>query len=350
VNRTFMINEQEAAVVQLIFDLFTKPYAMYKGKQLSVKGINGIALFLTEEGIPTKRGRGVWHRQVVRQMLMNRAYIGEFYQNRWNAEGMLYNKYRPPEERIRMVERPREEWIPVQIPAIIEREQFEYAQLLLQESRRRWAKTPLRKYLLSGLVRCGECGNTMTGCRMKYWEKYILMYSCRKNTAGAKSSGCRHYIPVEKLDAEVWSRVSAWLNQPDEIAAAVEESEATTQQKPFEEVEIERLEKEIEKAREARKRLLKLFATNELDENEIKEELRGWKEREERALRQLEDLRAAKEEKQGAENLRYILQEAVDYYLTKNKDALTFDDRQKLIRMVVREVRAFRDRIEIYTF
>lgn len=348
--RALVINEAEAAVVRLMFDLFTKPSVVYKGREVSVKGINGIAVFLTEEGIPTKRRRGVWHRQVVRQMLMNRTYIGEFYQNRWATEDMLLNKYRPPEDRIPMVERPREEWIKIPCPEIIEKAQFDYAQMLLQESKRRWAKTPMRSYLLSGLIRCGECGNTMTGRRAKEWGKYIFQYTCIKSTAGAAHRGCGRKLVVEEFDAEIWDTVRAWLNQPDEIAAAVEEAEAEPVKKPFEEAEAERLAKEIEKAKAARKRLLKLFAMNDLDEDEIKQELREWKEKEEKASKQLSELQAATEEKENNMNLKLILQEAVDYYFTKNPDALTFEDRQQLIRMVVREIHSYRDRTEIHTF
>ena len=141
----FVINEDEAKVVRLVFDLFTKPND-------KVDGINGIAKYLTEQGIPTKRGAKVWHRQVVRQMLMNRAYIGEFYQNRWNTEGMLGNQFRSPEERVRMRERPKNEWIRVPCPAIIDEETFFHAQTLLEESRRRWSKKSKHQYLLSGLV------------------------------------------------------------------------------------------------------------------------------------------------------------------------------------------------------
>src|SRR5690554_2222938 len=55
----FVVNEDEARVVRLVFDLFTKPND-------KVDGINGIAKYLTKQGIPTKRGAKVWHRQVVR--------------------------------------------------------------------------------------------------------------------------------------------------------------------------------------------------------------------------------------------------------------------------------------------
>ncbi|MNW43570.1 Transposon gamma-delta resolvase [compost metagenome] len=62
----FIVDEDEAAIVSLIFDLFTQPNTM-------VQGLNGIALYLTDKGVPTKRGASVWHRQVVRQIMMNRA-------------------------------------------------------------------------------------------------------------------------------------------------------------------------------------------------------------------------------------------------------------------------------------
>nr|WP_253901980.1 recombinase family protein [Brevibacillus sp. HB1.3] len=64
--------------------MFTQPNEL-------VQGSNGIA---TNKGVPTKRGASVWHRQVVRQMLMNEAYVGRFYQNKWNTEGMLGNQFR----------------------------------------------------------------------------------------------------------------------------------------------------------------------------------------------------------------------------------------------------------------
>ena len=74
---------------------------------------------LTVQGVPTKRGARLWHRQVVRQILSNRTYIGEFYQNRWDT---TQRPIRP---------RPKEEWIYIPCPAIIEREVFDQVQQAL---------------------------------------------------------------------------------------------------------------------------------------------------------------------------------------------------------------------------
>ncbi|WP_027416189.1 recombinase family protein [Aneurinibacillus terranovensis] len=338
-----IVNEEEAAVVRLIFDLFTKPNSM-------VKGINGIAIHLTDKGIPTKRGASVWHRQVVRQILMNTAYIGEFYQNRWNTEGMLGNKHKSPDERVSMKERPREEWILIECPPIIEREKFEYAQKLLQDSRRRWTKKGVHQYLLSGLLRCSDCGNTMTGRRSKNWGKYEFEYTDMKNTAGAKQKGCGRKVKAQNIEAEVWETIRSWLEQPNEIAAAAE-AENVREEIPYEQIELERLEKEIEKAKEGRKKILSLFASGmEIGEEEVRETMRSLKEKEEIATKQLDELKARMKDAKEAQFNHGLLTEAAEYYLSKNSDELTFEDKQQLIRQLVREIIVYEDHIEIFTY
>ncbi len=63
---------------------------------------------------------------------MNQAYIGEFYQNKWNTEGMLGNQFKSSEERVQMRERPKEEWIKVPCPSIMDETVFYHAQSLLK--------------------------------------------------------------------------------------------------------------------------------------------------------------------------------------------------------------------------
>src|SRR5690606_23984447 len=104
----------------------------------------------------------------------------------------------------------------------------------------------------------------------------------------------------------------------------------------------------IEKAKTARKRLLKLFAGDVVDEEEIRQELREWKDKEDKFTKQLAEITEQMNQVQEHATSQIILQEAVDYYLTKNQDNLTFEDKQDLIRMVIREVRSFEDRIELY--
>ncbi|MEJ9318581.1 recombinase family protein, partial [Halalkalibacterium halodurans] len=275
----YVINEDEAKIVRLIFDLFTNPNDI-------AKGMNGIANYLTEKGVPTKRRAGVWHRQVVRQILMNRTYTGTLYQNRWNTEGMLANKYKKESgEKVPMKERDPSEWIPTKIPRIISDEQFEYAQDLLQQARRRWAKSGTHKYLLSGLVRCGKCGNTMTGVKRNTWGQKILKYTDRKNTAGAKHFGCGNELRASKLEDVVWKQIREILDNPEKIENHKVERETPN----FELEQINILEKEIEKAKKGRKKLMQTFAMDDdLEADEMRELLIELKQKEDKLKEDLE--------------------------------------------------------------
>lgn len=278
---------------------------------------------------------------------MNEAYVGRFYHNRWNTEGILGNKYRDSDEKVTMKERPRNEWILVPCPPIIDEDVFNHAQKLLSESRRRWAKRSRRKYLLSGLLRCGECGNTLTGRRSKNWGKYVYEYIDIKSTAGAKNQGCGMRVRVEELDEQVWKKIKEWLNNPDEIAAASEEAENIN----YDTFEIERLEKEIRTTQEGRKRLLSLFAQGlDISNEEMRESIRELKEKEEELKEKLNEIKARIKDDQSNEYSKKLFKEASEFYLNKGEDELSFEDKQKIIRTVVREIIVYKDKIDIYTF
>lgn len=341
------IYEPEAKVVRLIFDLFTNPMGR-------VKGINGIAHYLMDKGIPTKKGKGVWHRQVVRQILMNETYSGVFYHNKWNTEGMLGNKYKDKDERIPMTLRPRDEWIPVECPAIVDRKTFDYAQSLLKESRRRWAGNSKNTYLLSGLVRCGECGNTLTGRRTKNWGKYVFEYSDIKNTAGAKNRGCGNRVKCEELDEYVWNyfvdlMTSRSESANQEIAATIEENSLS-----FEESELERIENEIEKIKKARKRLLNFMVNNSdiVDEDEIRNQLKELKVKEAHFLKLKEETAEILEKGKDDDFQDEILSETVEQFLQEdNVESLTLERKRDYLRKVFREIRVYSDgKIEFIRF
>ena len=68
--KNFIVNEIEANTVRRIFNLYLEGY-----------GFNNIALTLTNEGVPTKRG-GKWAGATVRGILTNEFYIGTLVQGK----------------------------------------------------------------------------------------------------------------------------------------------------------------------------------------------------------------------------------------------------------------------------
>ncbi|WP_374187406.1 recombinase family protein [Priestia aryabhattai] len=339
-----VINEKEAEVVRFIFDAFTSPTSKFRG-------MNGIAKHLTETGVPTKKGGNTWHRQVVRQILMNETYTGFKIQNRWNTEGMLANKYnRSKEDKIKMTERPKEEWLYSPVPIIIQKEQFDHAQELMKQSRRRYTKKSENQYLLSGLLRCDVCGNTMTGRVQNNWGTKVRYYSDRKNTAGAKNPGCGVSVKSDDAEKHVWDQIQTFLNNPDQVAA-FQEVAATSES--FEEKELKRLEEEIERTKKGRKRLITLItlSDDDLDLNEIKDQIRELQSKEKNLQEQYTNLQAQLEAEKKKETNTELLKQAIDLYLVHREEEFTFEVKQNIIRMLVKEIRVHdKDTLEIVMF
>jgi site-specific DNA recombinase len=327
-NNTYTINENEAKFIRMIFDYYTNPSSAFQG-------INGIANHLTDIGAPTKRGAKVWHRQVVRQILMNEAYTGNYYQNRHDTVGN-YVKKQSGEKVDYGKLRPKEEWLLTEIPPIITEEHFEYAQQLLEQGRRRHSNFGKHNYLLSGLVRCGRCGSTMTGRKTKSHGKDFYIYECRKNYAGSKTSGCGRQISENKLNKYVWEQLVEIFNDPSRMDQFSEETENTYIQD-----ELKHLEEEIEKTKKGRKRLFQLVSLSEdddMDLEEIKDQIRDLQIKEKNLQNKYNQIKDELKAGQKSEPNEMAFMKAVEYYLTKNSDNLPLDDKQVIIRMCVREI------------
>jgi site-specific DNA recombinase len=317
----YTINEHEANVVRFIFEQFT----------IKQVGMNSIAKELTNKGIKTKRGKDVWHRNVVRQILMNEAYTGRYYQNKWNTEGMLKNRYiQDSEDKIQMTLRDESEWIEVQIPPIISDEDYELASDLISESRRRFSKESRHEYLLSGLLRCQQCGNTMVGTKAKWWNDYVFIYTDRKNSAGAKHPGCGMDIRTEKLDEIVWKEINEIINNPEKVNEYSNNKDISSELK-----QVEHLEKEIEKAKKGRERLYSLFAVEGLNVDEIKNQILEFQTREEKLSEELMKLNnyiKSINKKSDTNRLKNVMKNYI------NKDHFTFDDKKTIIRSLVKQI------------
>jgi site-specific DNA recombinase len=167
------IAEDEAAVVNLIFDLATSGDATS-----APMGVKSIASWLTERGYKTRNGKN-WRTSTVHRRLSDRTYTGEFIYSSKQGDG---------------------EDIIIRVPEIISREHFDR----LQEIRtsRDPQNTPPRivtgEVLLTGLVKCPHCGSGMTtstgkGGRYRY-------YKCAGQLGIGDALCYGRRVPMEKMD------------------------------------------------------------------------------------------------------------------------------------------------------
>ena len=117
----YEINEDEATVVRRIFTLYTQDGLSQEA----------IAATLTAEGIPTPKGPRrlaacTWCQSSIKFVLRNETYVGHKY------NGKRKNTYAETYEgrKVRYKHCPRDTWIPVAVPAIIDQATWDKAQAL----------------------------------------------------------------------------------------------------------------------------------------------------------------------------------------------------------------------------
>ena len=173
------IDQSEAVIVKKMYDLYINGH---NGKSL---GIVGIEKHLNDIGI-TMRGKK-WKRTTIYKILSSRLYIGKHVFNRMETKT---HKVKPESE-----------WIDISVEPIIDEETFNIAQ------NRKWERSPKNvpprivnsPTLLTGLLKCGECGASMTlatgkGGRYRY-------YKCTNRIHNGKDSCNSKNIPMKKLDS-----------------------------------------------------------------------------------------------------------------------------------------------------
>ena len=132
------IYEPEAEIVRSIFHAYVE-------RGLSVRKI---ALELRDRTIPSPSGKPQWGTSSLDRLLRNEAYIGTVYYNRYErTQGGTRGRM------TRQRERPREEWITIPVPAIIDSDTFEHVNHITHENWRLSPRTTGPDSYLFGQVR-----------------------------------------------------------------------------------------------------------------------------------------------------------------------------------------------------
>jgi site-specific DNA recombinase len=290
-------------------------------------GYSGIASRLTEMGIPTKRGARTWAATTVTRMLTNTLYKGELWIQRYDTAGKRTNRYRSPGEKIRPRERPKEHWVLVEVPAIID--EVTYQAHLKQSERisRLYKKRTFHgHYLMSGLLRCGLCGAAMSGTTTRKRRYYRCNARNRSNTTCSLD-----YFKAEKIESPVWKEVSKWLENPNELIASIKSQ--TTE--PGHDLDLSVTERHLEEATKERARLIDLVQKGLASVDEVSDRMRELGNR----ISRLNDAMIGYKKQQpplfipSPGEIEILLRN-----IRGNAKHLDFDGKQKIIRDLVNEV------------
>jgi DNA invertase Pin-like site-specific DNA recombinase len=190
---TCKINEQEAANVRLMFDKYTETRSSVRKLTLSLKQLSETDLTVrNRDGKPF----GLTH---VYRILSNEMYAGTFWAFRNYSKTVSQHKQNRKK-------RPKEEWIPVTIPPIVTKEQYQEAQSILADNYRRSPRNTKQQYLMRGFVRCQVCGYAM-GTRHKHKSngKEYSWYRCISGNTDKLLKHCGNpSVSSKSFDELIW--------------------------------------------------------------------------------------------------------------------------------------------------
>ena len=213
----YAINEDEALVIRYIFNKI-----VHDG--ISLRKLCGD---LEDKYLPPKR-TSHWEGKLLYNFIRNPVYKGTFIANKfickkvWTQTGDDLNS--PGKFVKKVIIRPEEEWVEVPVPAIISAELWELANKTLDKNKIMSSRNGKSNFLLTGLIKCADCGRTFVGGRKRNPRKdgtssYNYYYRCTSTCHRPKhvmdDIGCKQpQIACNRIDNAVWKLLVHVLLDP----------------------------------------------------------------------------------------------------------------------------------------
>ena len=157
---------------------------------------------------------------------------------------------------------------------MIDRATWEVAQELLKKNAYRSRRNNnVNKYLLRGLVVCGECGSMCPG----YVSNKKTYYSCgakrNKNIATKPHDDIRIVTRQKPFDEKVWQGLTEFLQDPENLQIQIEKRlpKASRVSKVAKDTQS-KIEKKLEKLDMQEKRILDAYREEIIDLEELREQ------------------------------------------------------------------------------
>ncbi|MGH7197076.1 MAG: recombinase family protein [Candidatus Saccharimonadales bacterium] len=209
INGKFVINEEEARVVKMIFEWIG----------VECVSIKEVIRRLYDLGIPPKKQkRDTWTNGPIHRMLKNETYIGKHFYYK-SESVMTKNPMAKTQKKYQhrhsmkgsRKTRPRDEWLEVEVDRIISDELFQKAKAQIKSNGKLSQRFKKNPYLFSGLISC-PCGANRTG----EGQNGHFYYRCNDRLLKfPKPRSCFEAgVNVQVLDTVGWAKLCELMTDP----------------------------------------------------------------------------------------------------------------------------------------
>lgn len=218
----YQIVAHEAALVAELFRRYADDGA----------SIAELTRWLSEQGVATRTGKSRWDRSVIWGMRRNPAYAGQAVFGKTmainespglNRRARLQGRDTP--RAVKTVERPREDWVHIPVPAIVSEETFARVARRLEDNKRFASRNSKVPSLLQGLAACAGCGYGYYRTSTRTTNKKIYYYRCLGSDDYRYEDGrvCANKpIRADYLDQVLWEHITGLLADPHLVRAEID--------------------------------------------------------------------------------------------------------------------------------
>ena len=302
-------DEKEKKIIQEIFDLYIKEESLYKVRDK-----------INEKGYRTKTGK-LFSAEAIRSILRNQIYIGKVKYKDKYYDGVHQG--------------------------IIDKNKFEAVQNILDKNKsiRKSEKNNKYIFILKNLLKCGKCKSAMIGTPEKGGR--FLYYRCNGNAKFGKG-----YCDIKFVSAEDIEKAVEWglkeISQREDVFNRVIDKANKSGQAEVKKLEQEKLQREAELKNINQS--IRIFINSLKDGRKtlgmIEDELERLEKRKneiEREINLLEiEIKNKKKYVINRELMRKVLKEFQELY-----DRVKIEQRINLIRLLVRDIEYYGDKIKI---
>lgn len=312
---------------------------------------------LRELGIPSPKGKPVWQRVVIGQMLKNPAYKGSAVFGRTRV-GERLPRLRPARGQR---EQPRhaqsrylgaaEDQIMIPVPALVSEALFEAAAAQVTENRQRSRQNRRGPgYLLQGLLECACCGYAYYG---KGATRFALnpkapypYYRCSGSDAFRFGGMCvcqNKPIRLDRLDAAVWADVCDVLQNPEDLRREFERRLGGGAEQN---ASLGQLRKQVTAVQRSISRLIDAYEDGLLEKEDFEPRMGQARER---LGRLQQEALEVEERAMQRDELRLVLGQ-LDAFVEQVREGLEqadWDRRREIIRGLVKCIRIEREQVRI---
>ncbi|MDP9382672.1 MAG: recombinase family protein [Chloroflexota bacterium] len=316
---TYRTVDPEVEAVRLVFDWY-----------LEGTKLDEIVSRLNAMGAPVGSAYG-WTRTKVSKLVAREEYAtGQGWANRY---------YSPKDARKHGTrERPRDEWITVAYPPLIDMETWERAKRRRQTNKfcAPYNRTR-RSYILAGLLWCSECGKkfgavttTATAKRREY--RY---YECRGMRDYPHVYDCRspRLVRAEEVEAEVWGTIEQTIHNPDLMTKEIFRLQDQSPKRAELEARLGQSEQRLGVLTLERQQAIRLAVQGTISETELKLELARITEQTEFWAQQKQQFESVLSQQTAQCNLMRDL-----YILSLQIEGWGSEQRREVARQLIRRV------------